>query len=209
VAIVPVDRGPAGAGLAVVEAALTATGLEGTDPSLHLSHLRATPAAGEVRWIGGDGAAAAWEEASSAARWALSAELVAIGHHVIARAVEYTVQRRQYGRPIGSFQALQHRLAGAHASVTGARRAVVEASVSGSRWDAMVAKALAGRAAEDACTQAQQSYGAIGFTWEHELHRFLRRTYVLDWLFGDWRSLEREIGESLLAGGLVPRIGTL
>jgi alkylation response protein AidB-like acyl-CoA dehydrogenase len=72
---------------------------------------------------------------------------------------------------------------------------------------ATVAKALAGRAAETACTQAQQSYGAIGFTWEHDLHRYLRRAYVLDWMLGDWRTLEREIGTELIATGVVPRIG--
>ena len=74
---------------------------------------------------------------------------------------------------------------------------------------AKVAKALAGRAVEDACTQAQQCYGAIGFTWEHEFHRYLRRTYVLDWLFGGWRTLEREIGARLLDTRVVPRIGAL
>jgi len=75
--------------------------------------------------------------------------------------------------------------------------------------EALVAKALAGRAAENACTQAQQSYGAIGFTWEHEFHRYLRRTYVLDWLFGGWRTLEREIGTRLIDAREVPRIGSL
>ncbi len=115
----------------------------------------------------------------------------------------------QYGRPIGTFQALQHRLAGAHATIVGAAHVVAEAAASGSRWDALVAKALAGRAAEDACTQAQQVYGAIGFTWEHEFHRSLRRTYLLDRLLGDWRTLEFEIGSTLQSTGDVPKIGAL
>jgi hypothetical protein len=209
-AIVPVATGPGAVRLAVLEApSVTAVALEGADPSLRLSRFSATLDAPDVGWVGGDDATAAWEAAAGTARWALGAELVAIGGHVIAQAVEYTGQRKQYGRPIGSFQALQHRLAGAYSSVIGASRAVEEASASGSAWDALVAKALAGRAAENACTQAQQSYGAIGFTWEHEFHRYLRRTYLLDWLFGDWRSLEREIGEQLLAQRSVPKIGTL
>jgi alkylation response protein AidB-like acyl-CoA dehydrogenase len=86
---------------------------------------------------------------------------------------------------------------------------VEEAAATGDPWVAMVAKALAGRAAEVACTQAQQTYGAIGFTWEHEFHHYLRRTYALDWIFGDWRALETEIGHRLLETGTVPRIGML
>ena len=68
---------------------------------------------------------------------------------------------------------------------------------------------MAGHAAEFACVQAQQCYGAIGFTWEHEFHRYLRRTYALDSLLGDWRTLEHEIGARLQETGTVPRIGGL
>ena len=60
-----------------------------------------------------------------------------------------------------------------------------------------------------ACTEAQQCYGAIGFTWEHEFHLYLRRTYVLDSMLGGWRALEFEIGSDLQATGHVPQIGSL
>ena len=49
-------------------------------------------------------------------------------------------------------------------------------------------------------------YRDAAFTWEHEFHRYLRRTYVLDRLLGDWRTLEREIGATLMAGGSDPVI---
>jgi len=52
-------------------------------------------------------------------------------------------------------------------------------------------------------------YGAIGFTWEHQLHRGLRRGFLLDALLGDWRRLEIEIGADLERSGTVPRIGAL
>ncbi len=212
VAVVAVPGGAGALRLAVVEpgaAVWTQQPLEGTDPSMGLVRVAATFPSAACAWIDGADASAAWASGAAEARWALAAELTAIGHHVVAGAVEYTGQRVQYGRPIGTFQALQHRLAGAHASLVGAADVVAEASSSGSPWAALVAKALAGRAAEHACTQAQQSYGAIGFTWEHDLHRSLRRTYVLDWLFGSWRTLEREIGARLIATGEVPRIGSL
>jgi len=207
-AVVGAAPGPA---LAVIPAGSgwSRLALSGTDPAMALSRVALTVPAAECQWIEGDQAGAAWETATALARWAVAAELTAIGRQVIARAVEYTGQRHQYGRAIGTFQALQHRLAAAHVTVVGAANVVEEAARSASPWVAVVAKALAGRAAEQACTQAQQSYGAIGFTWEHEFHRYLRRTYVLDWLFGDWRTLEREIGARLLETGEVPTIGSL
>ncbi len=217
-AIVPVADGRVAAGsaslgvrLAVVPigADWTTHAVHGTDPAMGLVGVSATVAVSDCGWVDGDAAAFAWSSCTAQARWAIATELVAIGHRVIAGAVDYTAQRKQYGRPIGTFQALQHRLAGAHASVVGASDVAAEAAISASAWTALVAKALAGRAAENACTQAQQSYGAIGFTWEHELHRFIRRVYVLDWLFGDWRTLECEIGSRLLARRDAPRIGSL
>jgi alkylation response protein AidB-like acyl-CoA dehydrogenase len=115
----------------------------------------------------------------------------------------------QYGKPIGVFQALQHRLASAHAMTVGAGHLVTEAGLDGDPWTAKVAKCMAGQTAEHACTQAQQCYGAIGFTWEHEFHHYLRRTYALDGMLGDWRTLEHQIGTRLQELGVVPRIGSL
>ena len=169
---------------------------------------RPTSAAEVTSWPASP-SADAWNTAVALGRWMLAAELVGIGRHVVTQAVEYAGERKQYGRAIGSFQAVQHRLASAYASVLGASSVVCEAAASQSAWAAKVAKALAGRAVEDACTQAQQVYGAIGFTWEHEFHRYLRRTYMLDRLLGDWRTLEHEIGAQLQATHEVPRIGDL
>jgi Acyl-CoA dehydrogenase, C-terminal domain len=142
-------------------------------------------------------------------RWLTACELVGIGRHVLASAIEYTKVRVQYGKPIGVFQALQHRLASAHALVVGAGHLVTEAGIDADPWTAMVAKCMAGRAAEEACTQAQQCYGAIGFTYEHEFPGYLRQMYALDRMFGDWRSLEHEIGAQLQQTGVVPLIGAL
>lgn len=177
----------------------------GTDETLGLIHLTGTIPTSSAAWVEGD----AWSRLVDRGRWLLACELVGIGRHVIATAVEYTKGRVQYGKPIGVFQALQHRLASAHSMVVGAGHLATEAGVAGDGWSAMVAKCMAGQTAEFACTQAQQCYGAIGFTWEHEFHRYLRRTYVLDQLLGDWRTLEHEIGTQLQATGTVPRIGDL
>jgi Acyl-CoA dehydrogenase, C-terminal domain len=182
---------------------------EGMDPSLPLTRISGECLESDARWLPDHVAGPVWSAATGAARWALAAELTAIGQHVVAEAAEHAAQRKQFRRPIGTFQALQHRLASAHAAVVGAREVMIEASHSGHPWSALVAKALAGRAAESCCTQAQQVFGGIGFTWEHGFHRYLRRTYILDRLFGDWRTLEWEIGSALLSSRLLPKIGSM
>jgi hypothetical protein len=207
--LIPVGETPSG-GLAIVGAdGLASQQASASDNVLGLSRVTGTLDASTATWVGRDEAAAAWDAAVTTGRWAVAAELIGISRHVVVEAVAYTRERVQYGRPIGTFQALQHRLASAYTSMVGASQVVAEAASSGSSWAALVAKALAGRAAEDCCTQVQQAYGAIGFTWEHPFHRYLRRAYVLDRLFGDWRTLEYEIGTTLQRTRQVPRIGTL
>jgi len=196
--------------LAVVGgSALTCTRLTTTDGELAQYRLTGTVLAEQVQCIEGATASIAWNAMVTHGRWLLACELVGIAQHVTASAAQYTGERIQYGKPIGTFQALQHRIATAHVLVVGATRLAEHAGHSGDEWSALVAKAVAGQAAETACTQAQQCYGAIGFTWEHEFHHYLRRTYVLDRLLGDWRSLEREIGNELMNSRHVPKIGML
>jgi putative ABC transport system permease protein len=93
----------------------------------------------------------------------------------------------------------------------GSRREMLvgEAFADGSPWTATAAKSLAGRGFEEVSRQCQQAYGAIGFTFEHDFHRFLRRGYLLDACFGDWRSLQEAIGRELATTRTVPRIGSL
>lgn len=201
-------RGPDGPVLALVTAGggdlLHRTVLTGMDPSVG-HRVNGTVAADGFELLPWS----AWEEASTTGRWTVATELVTVALGVLRDAIEYACSRHQYGRPIGTFQALQQRLASAHASAVGAGDVAREASESGRPWDALVAKALAGKAAEAACTQAQQCFGAIGFTWEHPFPHRLRRVYLLDRLFGDWRRLETEIGSTLLASRTVPRVGAL
>jgi hypothetical protein len=198
---------PLGARIAVVTGdRLEVTALGEVDDGLGLRRVRGRVPVVDLRWIDDGGR---WDAAVAAARWAIAAELVGLSRRVVADAVAYTIDRKQYGRPIGSFQAVQHRLATAYAATVGASHVVAEAAASGRAWDALVAKCLAGRAAEEACTQAQQAYGAIGFTWEHPFHRSLRRTYALDRLLGGWRDLEVEIGRRLRESGEVPKLGPL
>jgi alkylation response protein AidB-like acyl-CoA dehydrogenase len=186
----------------------------GLDPDLGLVTVHARVPGDRLVAMEATGAASgdAWTRLLATARVALAAELVGVARRMVGAAAEYASARIQYGRPIGTFQAVQHRLAEAHALTAGAAGVVAEAWTAtepDAPWCAVAAKALAGEACERAGVEAQQVFGAIGFTWEHDLHRALRRGYVLDTLLGDWRTLARHVGGELLAGNAVPRIGSL
>jgi hypothetical protein len=200
---------PVDGGLAIAKNAsnLTLNSIEGFEESLPQQKILGALPAGEVAIHASESARDAWTALVAQARWLLASELLGVGHHVLQDVVQYATARKQYGVSIASFQAIQHRMASAHSALVGAGRVVAQAGITAGAWDTLVAKAAAGRAAEDACVQAQQGYGAIGFTWEQEFHRYLKRAYALDRLFGEFRNLEFEIGATLQRTREVPRIG--
>jgi alkylation response protein AidB-like acyl-CoA dehydrogenase len=119
------------------------------------------------------------------------AALLAAALHVglaggaLAMATEYAQGRVQFGRPIGSFQALKHLLADAQVAVEVARAAVAAAGVEidedGHASRAVdAARIVASRAADRATRASIQVHGGIGFTWELDAHLFLKRALVLD-----------------------------
>src|SRR5258705_12096296 len=95
--------------------------------------------------------------------------------------ISYACARHQFDRPIGSFQAVKHRIADMHIQLEGAAVATEESTwaVQHRRPDAdtavHVAKSWTGRAASFVASEALQLHGGVGFTWEHDLHLFLRR----------------------------------
>lgn len=145
-----------------------------------------------------------WASTLCSARRSLASELVGVGTEALSLAVTYVSQRTQFGRPIGSFQAVRHRLAEAHVHLAAAQGLVSEAWTSGDSDDARLAKAAAGRAADHAVRSATQVFGAIGLTWEHGLHGYVRRAAVLDALAGDSGYLEEELGRRLVTGAITP-----
>ena len=120
-----------------------------------------------------------------------AADLVGAMEGALELAVEYAKERRQYGAPIGSYQAVQHLLAeattlteGAHSAMIHAAWAVDALSPTEARQAAAVAKAYAGRAARTVCETSIQVHGGIGNTWECMAHVFLRRSLLATDLFG-------------------------
>lgn len=116
---------------------------------------------------------------------------IGIAARMLATAVDYARTRAQFGQPIGAFQAIKHRCADMAVAVEAGRSAAyyafwaaAEDAPDRSRASSM-AKAYCGEVARDACNQAIQIHGGMGFTWELGLHRFLRRAKVLEHGFGN------------------------
>ena len=119
-----------------------------------------------------------------------AAEAVGIGQRVLDLACDYARERRQFGRAIGTYQAVSHALADVYVQVELSRSLVVWAAlaVDASEPDADVAVAAAAAkaipAAVDACERAIQVHGGIGTTWESPLHRYYKRALSLAALDG-------------------------
>jgi alkylation response protein AidB-like acyl-CoA dehydrogenase len=120
-----------------------------------------------------------------------AALLIGLADRMITMAADYARERQQFGKPIGSFQAVKHLLADARVKLEFARPATYRAawSLATSQptvsHDASMAKAMASDAADRAARVALQVHGAIGYTWECDLHYFMKRTWALSRAWGD------------------------
>ncbi len=124
--------------------------------------------------------------------------------------VDYVGIRKQFDRPVGSFQAVKHKIADvavmADMATSAALSALDDSDEPGALRRAAAAKAYAGDAAQLANVQALQLHGGIGFTWEYHLHVWLKRVMSLSAAYGTTRALRRALAQELLAGlGAGPR----
>ena len=134
-----------------------------------------------------------------------AAEAVGAAGALFAQARQYAAERRQFGRTIGSNQALRHLMADLHVrqasswSTTLFAAAALDDGIPGAHQTASVAKAYVSRAAREVAHGSIQVFGGIAFTEEHPAHRFLRRIIVREQQFGDAAHHERQIGRALAA----------
>jgi hypothetical protein len=138
---------------------------------------------------------------------ALAAEILGAAENAVDLAVRYAGDREQFGRPIGSFQAVRHLLAWARTDCV-AIEAVVQTAL-GTLNDpptcyGAVVKALAGRNGRRACQRSLQVLGGIGFTAEHPHHLHYSRVLALDALLGTSAHLTADLGAWLRAEGTDP-----
>jgi alkylation response protein AidB-like acyl-CoA dehydrogenase len=144
----------------------------------------------EAAAFGGDGA---MDDARHRAYIALAAELTGIAQRALEMAVDYAKERKQFNRPIGAYQAVSHRCAQMLLETEGARSAVYYAAWAADNEPetaplaASMAKAYASDAGTRVTGASLQVHGGIGFTWEHDLHLFLKRANADAVMFGDSR----------------------
>jgi alkylation response protein AidB-like acyl-CoA dehydrogenase len=135
---------------------------------------------------------------------ALAAELVGVSQRAMEMAVEYAKERKQFDRPIGAYQGVSHRCAQMLLETESARAAVLYAGWTADTEPeslplaASMAKAYAADAGWRVTASSLQVHGGIGFTWEHNLHWFLKRARTDGALFGSARDHRDRVAE--LAG---------
>ena len=130
------------------------------------------------------------EAAADRSLVALAAELTGIAQRAMEMAIDYAKERQQFDRPIGAYQAVSHRLADMLWEVEEARSLTyyaawcADAEPESLPLAASMAKARASDAANMVAHNAIQTFGGIGFTWEHDIHFFLNRARVSSQLMG-------------------------
>ncbi|HEY3673321.1 MAG TPA: acyl-CoA dehydrogenase family protein [Acidimicrobiia bacterium] len=184
-------------GATVDTGSLETRAITGIDPDLGLVEVHGTVAST-------DAAPVDWDAAVQLAQLALSHELVGVSRRALAMAREHALERIQFDQPIAKFQAVRHRLADTLVAIETAVAVLDAAWLDPTAVTASMAKATAGRGARVAAKHCQQVLAGIGFTTEHELHRYLRRIWMLDQLFGSSAVLTKHLGEQLVATRELP-----
>ncbi|HUA96632.1 MAG TPA: acyl-CoA dehydrogenase family protein [Acidimicrobiales bacterium] len=198
-------------GTAAVAAVVKSTDLamrtiSGLDPRLGLVDVTSPGCAPAATVALGPGA---WSNAVRLARLATAHELVGAARAMVELARTHALERVQFGRPIGAFQAVRHRLVDSRVAIEATGAALSAAWRDGSPETAALARGQAGLAARTVARHAQQVLAGIGFTTEHPFHRYLRRVLVLDQLFGSARDLTRSLGQELIDSRRLPPLPPL
>jgi alkylation response protein AidB-like acyl-CoA dehydrogenase len=147
------------------------------------------PAAAALGEPGQGGALLAWLLQRAAV--GAAAEMLGAARRCLDMAVGYAKVREQFGQPIGAFQAVRHKCADMLLEVENAHAATyyaawaLDAEADDAAVAASVAKAYVGDAARKVCGEAIQVHGGIGFTWEYDLHLYVKRAKALEAMYGD------------------------
>jgi acyl-CoA dehydrogenase len=133
-------------------------------------------------------------------------DLVGIARKALTETVEYDKTRVQFGKPVGSFQAIKHDLANLHVAVTMAEHAATYAAYAvdtdrdDKRLAVSIAKSKAADTARKATSDMIQYHGGIGYTWEHDAHFYFKRAKRLEYAYGDAAQHRERIAQLLLDG---------
>jgi alkylation response protein AidB-like acyl-CoA dehydrogenase len=156
--------------------------------------------------VDGEAGWAAANRAFDRGALAAAALLIGLGEQLLTTTVDYVGARKQFGVPVGSFQAVKHHLANCELQLTFARPAVMNAAYamahgsSTASRDVSMAKCLASDAAAFVAAQALQCHGAIAYTVEYDVHMWLKRVWALAASWGDAAWHRQRVAGALLDG---------
>ena len=163
---------------------------------------------GVDRVLGGVGCGwAPLQAIADVGRVALCAEMVGGAERAFEMCTDYARVRQQFGRPIGSFQAIQHKCADMLVRLEGARAMTLAAAMSlahgdeDAASDASIAKSWCGEAYRSVTTEGVQIHGGLGFTWDLDMHLFYKRAKSSETLLGDARFHRARLADRVLGGG--------
>lgn len=191
---------------AVPLAAVTLTQNPSVDPSRRLFRVDWSPSRA-TRIADAAAGRALWRDALNRGALATAAQMLGLTQRMLDLAIDYSVQRKQFGKPIGSFQAVKHHLADVAVKAEFARpvafRAAHALATSHRLRDGFVshAKLAAGQAASLAARNSIQVHGAMGYTWEMDLQIFMKRAWALDASWGGRGFHKNRVATLVLGAG--------
>ena len=175
------------------------------DASRRLYQVQWTPHA-KTRVCNASKGKALWAGAIDRAGIAIAAQLLGLAQRMLDLGTDYAAQRKQFGKPIGTFQAVKHHLADVAVKIEFARPVVQRAAYALARdhqnasLHVSHARIAAGEAARLAARKSIQVHGAIGYTWEADLQMFMKRAWALDATWGDTAYHKARIDAAVLSG---------
>lgn len=191
---------------AVPRAEVALTPQHSIDASRRLARVEWQPGPA-TRVASGEQGRAMWAETLDRGALNVSGQLIGLAQRMLDLAVDYAAQRKQFGKPIGSFQAVKHHLADVMTRIEFAKPVLYRAVYALEHGEAQRAlhtshaKLACAEAAWLAARKAIQVHGAMGYTWEVDLQMFMKRAWVLDAAWGDRAFHKGRVSEALLGAG--------
>ena len=191
---------------AVARSAVKVESNASIDLSRRLGNVSWTPSAATLL-ADGEVGRALWAQTLNRGALSVAGQLLGLAQRMLDLSVDYVAQRKQFGKPIGSFQAVKHHLADVATQIEFAKPVLYRAAYALAHQEAGVdarvshAKLACGEAAWLAARKGIQVHGAMGYTWEVDLQMFMKRAWALDASWGDRGLHKSRIADAMLADG--------
>lgn len=198
---------------AVERSAVSLTRNVSVDPSRQLFQVQWTPSASTCVASAEQGRQL-WADAFNRGALGNAAQLLGLAKRMVDLAVDYSFERKQFGKPVGSFQAVKHLMANVAVHIEFAKGPLYRAAhavahnLPGQAVQVSHAKLACAEAAALAAKNAIQVHGAMGYTWEVDLQLFMKRAWALDKCWGDRGLHKARVRTALFESGLAIGAGS-